>query len=293
MNKSQDTLLDGKVCLVTGASRGIGFWTAHGLAARGAHVILIGHHQGRGESALSTLQTKFGTAAARFIKTDLSDQDAIHGMAQEIKQRYPALHVLVNNAGGFFLTRRESTDGIEMTFALNHLNYFMTTLLLLDLLLQHPEGRIVNVSSNAHRGQKMRFHDLQFEDGYNGLNAYGQSKLANLLFTYELSRRLQDQSITVNALHPGFVHTHLGKHHWLIRPFLEVIHLLFAKSPQEGAQTPIYLASSPVVEGVSGKYYVDQEPVPSSRASRSQEDARRLWEISERMTGLNSEDYLP
>lgn len=285
--------LQEKTCLVTGASRGIGYWTAHGLAARGAHVILIGHHQGRGEKALNTIAREFGPDAANFIKADLSSQREIHRLAGKLTSDYSSLDVLVNNAGGFFLNRQESVDGIEMTWALNHLNYFMTTLLLFDLLLEHPPARIVNVASDSHRGRNLDFKDPQFQQGYNGMAAYGRSKLANILFTYELSRRLEEQPITANALHPGFVNTHLGKDHWLVRPFLELIHVLFAKSPQEGAETPIYLASSPEVQGVSGKYFIDKKPVQSSPASYDQEDARRLWRISEETTGINSSQVLP
>lgn len=285
--------LQGKTILVTGASRGIGYWTAHGLAEKGAHIILVGHHQGRGERAQRKLREAFGPQAAAFLKADLSSQQDIHQLAEKVKEHYERLDVLVNNAGGFFLNRKESVDEIEMTFALNHLNYFMVTLLLMDLLMESAPARIVNVSSNGHRGQKIDFDDLQFENGYNGMKAYGQSKLANLYFTYELSRRLKNHPLTVNALHPGFVNTYLGKQHRLVRPFLEVIHLLFAKPPQEGAETSIYLASSEDVKGITGKYFVDKEAVRSSPMSYDQQAAQDLWKISEEMTGLDTGNFLP
>jgi len=285
--------MQGKTCLVTGASRGIGFWTAHNLAERGAHVILIGHHRGRGEKAQTRLQESFGPQSARFFKADLSSQEEIHTLTDAIKSSYNQIDVLVNNAGGFFLNRQESADGIEMTLALNHLNYFTITLLLLDLLMDSTPARIVNVSSGAHRGQRLDFQDLQLEKGYNGMKAYGRSKLANLYFTYELDHRLEKQEITVNALHPGFVNTYLGKQYWFIRPFLEIIHALFAKSPMEGAQTSIYLATSPEVAQVSGEYFVNQQRTKSSPISYDKDAALRLWKRSESLTGLDAASYLP
>ncbi len=285
--------MQNKTCLVTGASRGIGFWTAHGLAKRGAHVILIGHHQGRGEKAQTRLQQTFGPDSSRFFKADLSSQGEIRHLADDIKKNYSQLDVLVNNAAGFFLTREESVDGIEMTLALNHLNYFMLTLLLLDFLKESAPARIVNVSSDAHREQHLDFNDLQMENGYSGMKAYGRSKLANVYFTYELDRRLEDAGITVNALHPGFVNTHLGKQYWFIRPVLEIIHALFAKSPQEGARTSIYLASSPHANQISGEYFVDLKRTKSSPISYDNEAARRLWEISAALTGLDTIHSLP
>lgn len=172
-------------------------------------------------------------------------------------------------------------NGIE-TFE----SYFLVTNLLLDSLKASVPSRIVSVSSEAHRTGEMHFDDLQLKGNYTGVKAYGQSKLANLLFTYEFARRLEETEVTANALHPGFVDTHLGKQHWLIRPLLNVIHFLFAKSPEGGAETSVYLASSPEVGGVSGEYFIDKEPVRSSAASYDEEAAQRLWEVSEGMTGL-------
>ncbi len=292
MDKTRmDTGIDmgGKVCLVTGASHGIGFYVARGLATMGAFVVLASHHRGRGESARQKINTFTGKNSTDFMLVDLSSRDDIREFTFEFKQRYEHLDVLVNNAGGFFLNREESVDGIEMTFALNHLNYFMTTLLLMRPLLSAHAARIVNVSSGSHRGEKMRFDDLQFENGYNAMAAYGQSELANLLFTYELYQRLADTDVTVNALHPGFVNTHFAKQNGpVVRAVMNVVHFLFAKSPQEGAETPIYLASSPEVEGVTGKYFIDKEPVRSSEASYDPDAARRLWEISENLCDLKT-----
>lgn len=288
--KSVDTgiEMDGKLCLVTGASRGIGFYVVRGLASMGAFVVLASHHRERGEIARQKINAFTGKNSTDFMRVDLSSQEDIREFTQDFKERYDHLDVLVNNAGGFFLNRQESVDGIEMTFALNHLNYFMTTLLLMEPLLFARSAKIVNVASGSHRGEKMRFDDLQFENGYNAMAAYGQSKLANLLFTYELSRRLEATDVTVNALHPGFVNTFLGKQNGpLVHAFMNLIHFLFAKSPQEGAETPIYLASSPDVEGVTGKYFIDKEEMRSSSASYDEEAAEKLWKVSEEMCDLN------
>jgi len=290
--------MSGKTCIVTGASRGIGFHTARGLVLRGADVILIGHNRERGRDAVDRIRRAMRAdrasegGSAAFALVDLSVQDQIFEFATSFNDQHARLDVLVNNAGAFFIDRRESADGIEMTFALNHLNYFLTTNLLLDLLeetgRQRPgeTARIVNVASDAHRNAKINFDDLQFEEGYRPLDAYNQSKLANLLFTYELDRHLDKEAVTVNALHPGFVNTNIGDDHWLLGPLLSVIEFFFAISPEEGAETPIYLASSPEAEGISGRYFVDKEPVRSSAASYDEAAARRLWDLSAEMTGL-------
>lgn len=279
--------LEGKTCLVTGASRGIGFYVARGLAARGAFVVMVGHHRMRGERASRKINAFIWGNSTKFMLADLSSQAEIRRFTQEFKNQFDHLDVLVNNAGGFFFRRRESVDGIEMTFALNHLNYFMTTLLLTDILLASDSPRIVNVASEAHRRAQMNFDDLQFKERYRGTQAYNQSKLANLLFTYELSRRLADTHATVNAVHPGFVHTHLGKQNKLVRPVMELVHSMFAKSPVKGAETPIYLSASPEVEGVSGEYFIRKESIRSSEESYDTEAAKRLWKISADMCGLD------
>lgn len=278
--------MKGKTCLVTGASGGLGFETARALALQGAHVILVGHHAQRGETALKRIRAEDEQVSVEFMLADLSVQEQIRLLAKGIKERLDRLDVLVNNAGGFFLRRRASADGFEMTWALDYLNYFMVTNLLLDLLKASAPARIVSVSSAIHQEAALRFDDLQLEKGYTGWKAYGQAKLADLIFTYELARRLEGSGVTANALHPGFVATNIGQQHPLLRPFMKIIYAFGAKSPREGAQTSIYLASSPEVEGVSGKYFVDQKPVPSSDASYDRETAQRLWAISEEMTGL-------
>ena len=284
---NEEQLMEGKHCLVTGASRGIGFHIALGLAKMGAFVTLVGHNQKRGENASRRINAFAMKNTTEFTLADLSSQEQINMFTEKFMGEHDHLDILVNNAGGFFLQRKESEDGLEMTFALNHMNYFSTTLLLLNHLMEGNSPRIVNVSSESHRGERMDFDDLQFKDDYNGLKAYGRSKLANLLFTYELSRRLLDTDITVNVLHPGFVSTHLGKQDDLVRIVMNMMHFLFAKSPVEGAQTPIYLASSPEVKDVTGKYYIDKKPVHSSPESYDVMSARRLWEFSEELCDLD------
>jgi len=277
--------MEAKICLVTGASRGIGFQTALGLVRKGAFVVLASHNRQRGEQASRRINAYVMRKVTDFMLVDLSSQEQIREFAETLKARYDRLDVLVNNAGGFFLKRRESVDGIEMTFALNHLNYFMTTLLLIDPILASGSARIVNVSSERHRGHEMKFDDLQYENGYDGVRAYGQSKLANLLFTYELARRLANTEVTVNALHPGFVKTHLGKQNRVVRAVMNVLHL-FAKSPKKGAETPIYLASSPDVAGINGQYFIDKKGVPSSPESYDPVTAERLWNVSDELCSL-------
>jgi len=208
--------MEGKICVVTGASRGIGFYVARNLARRGAFIVLVSHNKKRGEKASRQIDGFVLKRSTDFMLADLSSQEQIRQFAETFKERYDHLDVLVNNAGGLFLKRRESVDGMEMTFALNHLNYFMATLLLMDRLLASDAARVVNVASEAHRGAQINFADLQFENGYNGRQAYNQSKLANLLFTYALARSLAETNVTVNAVHPGFVRTHLGKQNKLV-----------------------------------------------------------------------------
>ena len=275
-----------KICMVTGATAGIGLVTAQTLAQQGATVIVVGRNPEKGAATVARIQQETGNSSVEFMQADLSVQAQIRRLAQEFKNRYPRLDVLVNNAGGFFMKRQLSADGIEMTFALNHLSVFLLTNLLLDTLRASAPARIVNVSSDAHRNARINLEDLQWQQKYRGIGAYGQSKLAVVLFTYELARRLEGTEVTVNALHPGFVATNIGKNNgWLVRLFAPLMKLM-ALSPEEGAQTSIYLASSPEVAGVTGNYFDKKEPVRSAPASYDEAAAQRLWEISVEMTGL-------
>jgi len=278
--------MNGKVCLVTGATAGIGEVTAHALAKKGGTVVIIGRNLERCKDTMVRIRRDTHNPAVDYLVADLSSQADVRRVASEFKAKYNRLDVLVNNAGGFFGRRQESVDGIELTWALNHLNYFLLTQLLLDTILASAPARVINVSSNSHLGGKINFDDLQAERGYFGWRAYAQSKLANVLHAYELARRLDGSRVTVNALHPGFVATRFaGNNGMLYRYGMKIAHL-FALTPEQGARTSIYLASSEQVEGVTGKYFVDEKPSSSSPASYDEQVARRLWEVSTEMVGL-------
>lgn len=283
---SEREQMQGKSCLVTGATGGIGLVTARELARQGARVVLVGRSRERCLAAVEGIRQQTGNTGVDFIVADLSSLEQIRRAASEFAARHDRLDVLVNNVGAFFWKRQESVDGIEMTFALNHLSYFLLTNLLLDMLRASAPARVVNVSSDAHRGAQMNFDDLQNRRRYAGFRVYAQSKLANVLFTYELARRLEGSSVTANALHPGFVATNFAQNNgFLFRLFMPLAQLS-AISPEEGARTSIYLASSPEVEGVTGKYFVRQQAVQSSPASYDEQSARRLWDVSLELTGL-------
>jgi NAD(P)-dependent dehydrogenase (short-subunit alcohol dehydrogenase family) len=272
--------MEGKTCLVTGATNGIGLVTAQELARMGAVVTLVSRRLERCQAAAERIRQETGNPRVDFIPADLSSRAEIRRAAQDFLERHTRLDVLVNNAGGFFMRRAESPDGLEMTFALNHLGYFLLTSLLLDTIQASTPARIVNVSSDAHRGGRIAFDDLQSRRSYAGFRVYSQSKLMNVLFTYELSRRLEGSGVTTNALHPGFVATGFAKNNgFLFRLFMPLAQL-GALSPEEGARTAIYLASSPQVEGVSGKYFTQERAVASSPESYDEQSARRLWDAS-------------
>ncbi len=279
--------MDGKVVLITGATNGIGKVTALELARLGARVVIVGRDAAKTEATAGELRPASGNAQVDFLVADLSSQAQVRRLAEEFQHKYPRLDVLVNNAGMYFAQRQETVDGIERTFALNHLAYFLLTNLLLDTLKASAPARIVNVSSAAHNGVSLNFDDLQNREyGMAGYRAYGQSKLANLLFTYELARRLQGTRVTANALHPGAVGTGFGKNNrGLVKLAMGLISR-FELTPEQGAQTEIYLASSPEVESASGQYFVRCKPARSSPASYDEPAQRRLWEISAQMTGL-------
>lgn len=279
-----DKSMQGKVCLVTGAASGIGAVTAQALAQRGATVVLVDCNTERGAARVDQIRGQTGSSAVEFIRTDLSVQKEIHQLAQQFKSRYARLDVLVNNAGALFPRRGESADGIEMTFALNHLAYFLLTNLLLDTLQASAPARIVNVSSHAHERTQIHFDDLESRSAYNGRLVYAHSKLAIVLFTYELARRLEGTGVTANTLTPGIVATNFPRNSGrLIGLAVRLFRFAFL-SPEEGAQTSIYLATSPEVEGVSGKYFAKCKAVPSSPASYDTVAAQRLWQVSAEYT---------
>ena len=279
--------MDGKVCLITGATSGIGKATAMGLANMGASVVMVGRDRSRGEAALAEIKEGSANASVDLMLTDLSSQEDIRRLADEFKDAYPRLDVLVNNAGVIRSKRVTSADGIEMTFAVNHLAYFLLTNLLLDLLKASAPSRIVNVSSAEQRNGTIDFDDLQAEKGYKTAKAYGQSKVANVLFTYELARRLEGTGVTVNCLHPGAgVRTNLGSGVSGVFGFTVRALTPLMKSPEKGAETSIYLASSPEVEGLSGGYFVKKAEARSSDVSHDERIARRLWEVSAELTNV-------
>jgi NAD(P)-dependent dehydrogenase (short-subunit alcohol dehydrogenase family) len=279
-------LMQGKICVVTGATSGIGLVTAQVLAREGATLIIIARHAERGAATVNRIRQETGNAAVELMVADLSVQAQIRQLADQIQHRFARLDVLINNAGALFARRQLSQDGLEMTFALNHLAYFLLTNLLLDSLKTAGPARIINVSSEAHRRARLDLSDLQGKLRYSGWRAYARSKLANILFTYELARRLAGTGIVTNALHPGLVATNFGRNNRGIAAALFRIVQLMAISPEEGAQTIIYLASSPAVEGVTGEYFVRQRAVRSSQVSYDRAAAERLWQVSAELTRL-------
>src|SRR5438270_12470461 len=249
--------MQGKICMVTGANSGIGKATALALAQMGATVVMVCRNRARGEQARSEITTKSRNNAVDLLQADLSSQQSIRQLVETFQHHYTHLHVLINNAGVAFPGRRETVDGLEMTFAVNFLAPFLLTNLLLDMLKASAPARIVNVSSNSHEAGYIQMDNLQSKNPYRSMRVYGQSKLALVLFTYELARRLEGTGVTVNSLHPGFVATQFGQRY--VGPAFRLLVKLigsFGTSPQEGAKTSIYLASSPEVECDTGQYFV-------------------------------------
>ena len=279
--------LTGKTVLVTGGTGGIGLATAAGLAGLGARVGIVGRDAGRARAAAERIRTGATGSEVDVFIADVSSQREVQRLAGQVLAAYPRLDVLVNNVGGYWATRHATEDGLERTFAVNHLAPFLLTHLLLDRLRSSAPARVVTVSSGAQAMGRIDFDDLQGERSYSGQRAYNQSKLANVLFTYELARRLEGSGVTANVLHPGVVRTAFGQEDsrgWM-RLMLPVVRP-FMKTPERGAETSIYLASSPEVEGVSGRYFANSKPKTSSRASYDTAAARRLWEVSAGLVGL-------
>jgi len=276
--------MTGKICLVTGATAGIGEATASGLASLGATVIVAGRNIERCSASVERIKQGTRNPEIAYLVADLSSQREVRRLADEFKTRYARLDVLVNNAGAINLARRSTVDGIELTFALNHLSYFLLTDLLIDLMISSAPARIVNVSSSSHRQTGINLENLQGRGRYRGFRAYAQSKLGNVLFTYELARRLEGTGVTANVLHPGVVATRFLANNGKIGPIFSFLVGLRGISPAEGALTSIYLASSNEVEGITGGYYEKSQAVRSAAASYDEDTAVRLWEISAEMT---------
>lgn len=283
--------MNDKRVLITGATNGIGKSAARDLAKMGAEVIIAGRNEKKTRRVLDELKAASGSDRLDMLIADLSSIKQIRRAANEFRGKYERLDVLLNNAGAIFPKYRESADGLEMTFALNHISYFLLTHLLLDNLKQtaqrQGEARIINVSSSAHRGAQ--FNGPDEASAYSSTRSYGKSKLANVLFTYDLARRLEGTGVTVNAVHPGLVDTGFGSEFkgflgWLIR----ALQMTIARSPEKGAETLVYLASSPEVRGIDAKYWKDKKQVESSKASFDAAQQWRLWELSETVTGMAS-----
>ena len=286
--------MQGNICLVTGATSGIGKETALGLAQMGATVVMVARDRERGETVRDEIRARSGNQHVDLLLADLSSQQSVRQLAEQFRQNYPALHVLINNAGVFSLRRQTTVDGLELMFAVNYLAPFLLTNLLLDMLKASAPSRIVNVSSDAHEVGYMNMNDLQSEKSYRFMRPYGQSKLALLLFTYELARRLAGTGVTVNALHPGFVSTNIGQTglRGIARSAAKSVTSLAGISPEEGAKTSIYLASSPDVAGISGKYFVKSIPRRSAPISYDQALAHRLWDESTKLVHLPEEQHV-
>lgn len=273
-----------KICLVTGATSGIGKVTALRLAQQGATVVLVGRTQQKCEMAVAEIKSQTGNEAVDYFVADISSQKDVRQLAQDYKSRYQHLHVLINNAGIILAKHELSSDGIELTFATNYLGPFLLTNLLLDTLKASAPARIVNVSSDAHEWIKF---DAEQALSLSGYRAYYASKFADILFTYELARRLEGSGVTVNALHPGFVATDIirnsspGKIIFTVSKWLKQ-----AVSPEQGAETSIYLATDPALETISGRYFAKKHAIPSAKGTYNEASAKQLWEMSVRMTGL-------
>jgi retinol dehydrogenase-14 len=275
----------GTTVIITGATGGIGKATALGLARMGAHLGITGRDRKRTEDAAREIRAAGGGQVGAFV-ADLSSQSEVRRLADEVLRSFPRIDVLVNNVGGYWNTRHVTADGLERTFALNHLAPFLLTSLLLDRLRESAPSRVITVSSNAQAMGRIDFDDLQGEQSYSGARAYNQSKLANVLFTYELSRRLEGSGITANALHPGVVRTAFGAEDpaGLQRVFVPLL-MPFMKTPVQGAATSISLASAPELAQVSGGFFAGGKPKKSSPASYDEAVAARLWRVSADLVG--------
>jgi NAD(P)-dependent dehydrogenase (short-subunit alcohol dehydrogenase family) len=275
-------IVKGKIVLITGATSGIGKVTAIGLARKGATIVFTSRDEGRGKAARDEIARQSGSEAVEFMMCDLASFRSIRSFAESFKAGYDRLNVLVNNAGVWDFTRRESADGIENVFATNYLAPFLLTNLLLDLLKGSKPARILNVSSGLHRGT-IHFNDIEFKKSFSGAAAYSQSKLALILFTRLLAEQLKGTGVTVNVLHPGFISTNLGRDAGF---FFGSSFRFFGRSPEKGAETTMFLASAPEIETVTGEYFSNSKIARSSRQSHDMEMARRLWDLSVKYVGL-------
>jgi len=277
-----------KVCLVTGGNSGIGKSVALGLAKMGATVVVVSRNREKGETAVTDTVEKSGNKNLELIQADMSSQNSIRQLVNEFRARHEKLHLLINNAGVYLTKRSETEDGLESTFAVNHLGPFLLTSLLVDILKASAPSRIVNVTSDAHKGARVNFDDLQGERKFSGWQAYGQSKLAMILYTRGLAKKLEGTGVTVNSAHPGVVRTNFAKNNGgLVMLGFRFLGMFFI-SPESAAKRILYVATSPDLEGVTGKYFTKMHEVKSSQESYDDDSARRLWQISEQLTHLSS-----
>lgn len=284
MNKKP---LNGKKVVITGATDGIGKETARQIAKMGAEIILVGRNKEKTELATAEIIESSNNPNIDYLLADLSEQNDVRKLADDIKRKFSNLDILFNNAGAAFPTRKLTTDNIEKTFALNHLAYFLLTTLLLDLLKNSAPSRIINTSSAGHYTGEIYIEDISLKNGYGMMKAYKQSKLANIMFTYDLARQLEGSNVTVNAFHPGFVRTNIGiSELGILGKLLQP--LIFRKgiSVEEGSKTSVYLLSSEEMEGISGKYYTKMRIKKTSDISYDVEAQKRLWELSEKLIGI-------
>ncbi len=287
--------MQGKRILITGATNGIGKQSALELARMGAEIVIVGRDEVKTRKVSIDIKQLSGNSNIDLAVGDLSSMDEVRRIASEYRDTYGRLDVLLNNAGASFSTFETSVDGYEKTFALNHLSYYLLTNLLLDTIKltarDHGEARIINVSSSAHTAAGpagVRYDELRGGGKFRAFRVYGGSKLANVLFTYELARRLEGADVTVNAVHPGLVNTGFGDNMTgFMRYFFKLMKTVAGRSPRKGAETLVYLASSPDVQGVTGKYWFDKKAVSSSDKSYDREQQTKLWEFSAAATGLD------
>ena len=287
---SESQSMAGKTCMVTGATSGIGKATAMGLAKLGATVVVVGRNENKCKATATWIKNKTKNASVDFLVADLSDQTQIRELAAEFKRRHDRLHVLVNNAGARFMEYRKTRQGFEMTFALNHLAYFLLANLLLDVLRASAPARIINIASGSQTSE-IDFENLSEWQSYDGRKAYAQSKLACMLFTLKLSERLAGSGVTVNAVDPGGVASNFNKNNgWLYWLRHVVAHLKAGNliTPAVAAETNVYLATSPEVAGITGKYFYRKKMVPPSAAARDKLVAGRLWQVSCELTGVDA-----
>jgi retinol dehydrogenase 12 len=280
-----DTPMAGKTCVITGATSGIGLAAAQALGALGAQVAIVGRDPERSAAAAQEVRDRSGNEHIAFHVADLSSMGQVRRLAGELQYRHPRIDVLVNNAGAYFMKRRETAEGLEMTFALNVLAPFLLTNLLHDRLVSSAPARIVNVASSAHLGTTLPLDDLQARRKYAGFRTYGQSKLALILLTHEFARRFEGTRVTANSLHPGFVASRFGSNNGrAVGVTIRVLATLFGVTSTQGADTIAYLASSPEVGSVSGRYFYRREEVRSSAISYDDDLAGRLWTACEELT---------